>query len=67
MSDSDIVLKYLNEFKERRGDKCGSTIVSITQATNIEIEQLKTILNRLFKDKIIIIRKGINGKLIFLR
>jgi glutamate-1-semialdehyde aminotransferase len=26
MSDSDIVLKYLNDFKKRRGDKCGSTI-----------------------------------------
>ena len=67
MSDSDIVLKYLNDFKKRRGDKCGSTIVSIAQATNIEFEQLKTILNRLFKDKSIVTRKGINGKLIFLR
>ena len=67
MSDRDIVIKHLNDFKDLRGTKCGENIVSISQATNIPIEQVKIILNGLFKEKIISIREGIHGKLIFLK
>ena len=67
MSDRDIIIKYLNDFKALRGVNCGASIVVITQATNIPIEQVKIILNGLFKEKIISIREGIHGKLIFLR
>jgi DNA-binding IscR family transcriptional regulator len=67
MSDRDIVIKYLNDFKALRGNKCGASIVVISQATNIQSEQIKTILNGLFKEKLISIRQGINNKLIFLK
>ena len=67
MSDRDIVIKYLSDFKALRGVNCGASIVVITQTTNIPLKQVKIILNGLFKEKIILIKQGINEKLIFLK
>ena len=67
MSDRDIVIKYLSDFKKLRSDKCGASVVVISQSTNIPIEQVKIILNALFKEKTILIKQGINEKLIFLK
>ena len=45
----------------------GTNLNHISKCLDITIEQLKPILNQLYKDNYIIIRKGINGELIFLK
>ncbi len=45
----------------------GTSLNHISKCLDITIQQLKPILNQLYKDNYIIIRKGINGELIFLK
>jgi len=45
----------------------GTSLNHISKCLNITIKQLKPILNQLYKDNYITIRKGINGELIFLK
>jgi|688.fasta_scaffold04758_31 hypothetical protein len=45
----------------------GTSLNHISKCLDITIVQLKPILNQLYKDNYIIIRKGINGELIFLK
>lgn len=45
----------------------GTSLNHISKCLDITIEQLKPILNRLYKESYITVRKGINGELIFLK
>jgi len=45
----------------------GTSLNHISKRLDITIVQLKPRLNQLYKDNYIIIRKGINGELIFLK
>jgi hypothetical protein len=45
----------------------GTSLNHISKCLDITIVQLKPILNRLYKESYITVRKGINGELIFLK
>jgi len=45
----------------------GTSLNNISKCLDITIVQLKPILNRLYKESYITVRKGINGELIFLK
>lgn len=48
-------------------NKCGTTIIFLMLELNINHIQIIELLNELYTQELIIIRQGINGKLIFLR
>ena len=59
------ILKIIQEKHDRTSQ--GITVVDLANELNLPIDDLKIILNELHKDKKIIVRQGINGKLIYLR
>lgn len=56
-----IAKQTLNE------NKCGTTLMVLIEELNIDSDEVKKLLNELHAEKFIRIRKGINGKLIFLK
>jgi DNA-binding MarR family transcriptional regulator len=44
---------------------CGTTLIQLRDLLKIDISELKKLLNELHKEKLIVIRKGINQKLIY--
>mgnify|MGYP003653237761 CR=1 FL=1 len=58
------VLNILHEYQNKTGGKCGISAVDILKLSASN-EAIRPILNYLYKQKTIIIRKGINCKLIF--
>lgn len=65
-SKEDLIIDHLKKFKSLRGDKCGCSIISISLALNIPLNDVKTFLKSLYTKGIIIPRKGINDILIFI-
>jgi hypothetical protein len=59
------VLNLLEEYHRKTGGKCGLSFVNICIELSVSNEIIKPILNYLYKQKVILIREGINGKLIF--
>jgi hypothetical protein len=47
-------------------NKCGTTLMFLKEELDFNGDELKVLLNELHAEKFIRIRKGINGKLIFL-
>jgi len=43
------------------------SVVDLKNALNLPIDELKAILTELYQDKKIVVRQGINGKLIYLK
>lgn len=57
------IIKLLNEhFKRTHG---GLNLIQLAEKLQIGQEELKQNLNELYKEKIILIRQGINHKLIY--
>jgi DNA-binding IscR family transcriptional regulator len=48
-------------------NKCGTSETYLREFTGIKKEELRIILNKLFKQEMITVRKGVNGNLIFLK
>jgi hypothetical protein len=48
-------------------NKCGTTVTFLMMELNISGDEIKELLNELHAEKFIRVRKGINGKLIFLK
>jgi hypothetical protein len=65
------IIKALKEeiFKNQKlsDNKCGTSIVYLMRKFNLNSEEIKKFLNKLYTEKFIIIRQGINQKLIFLK
>lgn len=59
------ILKLLQEKYDKTSQ--GISVVDLKNALNLPISELKIILNELHKDKKIVVRQGINGKLIYLK
>jgi hypothetical protein len=59
--------KAILENQNLSENKCGTSIVYLMQKLNISLEDIKIMLNELYSQKFIIIRQGINDKLIFLK
>jgi len=65
-----MLRKIKDKITERQtlnGNKSGTTIPYLISELGIDSEELKTLLNQLYKEKFITIRQGINNKLIFLK
>jgi len=59
------ILKLLQEKYDKTSQ--GISVVDLKNALNLPIDELKIFLNELHKDKKIVVRQGINGKLIYLK
>jgi len=59
------ILKLLQEKYDKTSQ--GISVVDLKNALNLPISELKIFLNELHKDKKIVVRQGINGKLIYLK
>lgn len=59
--------KAILENQNLSENKCGTSIHYLMQKLNIGLEEIKIMLNQLYAEKFIIIRQGINVKLIFLK
>lgn len=65
-----MLQKLKDKIAERQkinGNKCGTTMPYLMDELGISLEEISTLLNQLYKEKFIVIRKGINNQLIFLR
>lgn len=58
-------LKVIEENHILTNGSCGLSIVELMHRLGLDYQSLKPILNQLFVDKKIIVREGINHKLIF--
>lgn len=63
----DELMKVLEEYHQRTGGKCGQTLVALCRKTGYNLNQLKNLLNQAHTAGKIIVREGINGKLIILK
>ncbi len=59
------ILKLLQEKDDNTSQ--GISVVELSNSLNLPIDELKTFLNELHKEKKISVRQGINGKLIYLK
>ena len=63
----DQVKELILERQTLSNNSCGTSIMHITKCLEVNTKTIKPILNQLYKEKYIIVRKGINGELIFLK
>lgn len=63
---TDKVLHYLTEKQQASGGKCGTSPGSIRTDFTEDWEEIRHVLNNLYKQKLIKIRPGFHGNLIFL-
>lgn len=59
------IIKLLQEKYDKSNQ--GISIVDLSNGLDLPIAELKKILNELHKEKKIVVRQGINGKLIYLK
>lgn len=59
------VLAAIDDTHTKTGGKCGISPVEISIKLNVMYSEIKEVLNQLFQDKAIIVKKGINGYLLF--
>lgn len=70
MEDLQLIEDLKNEILKNQklsNNKCGTTIVYLMRKFNLNTEEINKILNKLYVQKFIIVRQGINHKLIFLK
>jgi|LakMenEpi05May12_1017382.scaffolds.fasta_scaffold10951_2 hypothetical protein len=48
-------------------NKCGTSIIYLMRKFNLNSDEIRKILKKLYDEKLIIVRQGINEKLIFLK
>jgi len=59
------IIKFLQEKYDKSTQ--GISIVDLSNVLDLPIAELKKFLNELHKEKKIVVRQGINGKLIYLK
>ena len=59
------IIKFLQEKYDKSTQ--GISIVDLSNSLDLPIAELKKILNELHKEKKIVVRQGINGKIIYLK
>lgn len=60
-------LSLIKAHHDKSGGKCGMNIPDLQNSLETDWVTLKPILSELYTEKLIRIRNGINGKLLFLR
>lgn len=61
------VKNTITRLQKESDNSCGTSVLKLTSALNTSQSEIIPILNLLHKEKYIIVRKGINGNLIFLK
>lgn len=61
----DDILKYINNYCNKTVNKSGITLIMLKASFEIELTELKDVLNELAKEKKIKVKPGVNHKLIF--
>jgi len=59
------LIKFLQDKHNATGGHNGTSLAVLKNVLNIDIIDLKKILNQLHKDEKIVVKKGINSKLVF--
>lgn len=63
---SDDIIKVLQERYKLSGKHNGTNAWDLTNKLNVPFQDLRHILNQMHKEKLITVRDGFHGKLIFL-
>lgn len=61
------VKELITKRQTSSNNSSGTRLNYISKCLNINMQELKPILNQLYKDNYLILRQGINEKLIFLK
>lgn len=59
--------KLISEKQQLSDNKCGTTIMYLMDKLNLNSDEISEMLNELHSQKFIVVRTGINNKLIFLK
>lgn len=62
----DDVFQAIASEQRASNNKCGLTMMQIAELTDMTIEEIKPFLKGLHQKKKIVVRNGLNNKLIFL-
>jgi hypothetical protein len=65
MDEIEVVKQIINEKHINSNGSCGICIPDIAFETSFSYEILNPILRKLYQEKYFVLKKGINGKLIF--
>lgn len=66
MPDSPQIQILLEEYAKQTGGHCGLTVAELHHRSGLPLSKVKVQLGGLHKEKLIRVRDGIHGKLIFL-
>lgn len=61
------LLNIIQEYSRKTDNKCGLTAVQLSGLSGIPFQELKAVLNDMYKEGLIRVRDGVHGKLIFAR
>lgn len=67
MTNSEKVLYFLEEIKEKSGNHNGARLESIAEHLNLPTEETKTLLNKMFDEDLIQVRSSFNYKIVMLK
>lgn len=62
---TEIILKLISDYERKSGGKCGIPYVEFLEIKELKGNELNAILKELHNQKLIKVKKGINGFLIF--
>jgi hypothetical protein len=60
------VKQLIIERQKASGNSSGTSVTYLMDKFNATYDEVKVVLNELFKERVIVIRKGVNSQLIFL-
>lgn len=63
---TETVFETLKKLQQKTANKCGTTIIQLSNKLNISQQEIKIHLRELYDKKLINVRKGLNNQLIFL-
>jgi predicted ArsR family transcriptional regulator len=63
---TEAVFETLTNFQKKSDNKCGTTIIQLSNTLNISQQEIKIHLRELYDKKLISVRKGLNNQLIFI-
>jgi len=70
MEESELIETLKQEISKKQKsseNKCGTSIIYLMMKFNLNSDEIRKILKKLYDEKFINVRQGINEKLIFLK
>ena len=65
MPSAPQLLKIIQDNAQNTGNKCGLTVMQLSERSGVPFAEIKDHLNQLYREGEIQAREGIHGKLIF--